>query len=118
MIGEDIGLYGGAFGVSVGLIAEFGEDKIMDSPISEQGIVGVAIGVSLLGMRPIVEIMFSDFMMLPLEQIANQAAKMRYMFGGKAKVPIVIRDSRWRRNRSGCTAFTKHRGAIFRVTWS
>jgi len=91
MIGEDIGLYGGAFGVSVGLIAELGEDKIMDTPISEQGIVGVAIGASLLGMRPIVEIMFSDFMMLPLEQIANQAAKLRYMFGGKAKVPIVIR---------------------------
>jgi len=91
MIGEDIGLYGGAFGVSVGLIAEFGEDKIMDTPISEQGIVGLAIGASLLGMRPIVEMMFSDFTMLPLEQIANQASKMRYMFGGKAKVPIVIR---------------------------
>ena len=91
MIGEDIGLYGGAFGVSVGLIAEFGEDKIMDTPISEQGIVGVAIGASLLGMRPVVEMMFSDFTMLPLEQIANQAGKMRYMFGGKAKVPIVIR---------------------------
>jgi len=91
MIGEDIGLYGGAFGVSVGLIAELGEEKIMDTPISEQGIVGVAIGASLLGMRPIVEIMFSDFIMLPLEQIANQAAKIRYMFGGKAKVPLVIR---------------------------
>ena len=91
MIGEDIGLYGGAFGVSIGLVAELGEDKIMDTPISEQGIVGVAIGASLLGMRPVVEMMFSDFTMLPLEQIANQAAKMRYMFGGKAKVPIVIR---------------------------
>ena len=91
MIGEDIGLYGGVFGVSVGLIAEFGEDKIMNTPISEQGIVGVAIGASLLGMRPVVEIMISDFTMLPLEQIANQAAKMRYMFGGKVKVPIVIR---------------------------
>jgi len=91
MIGEDIGLYGGAFGVSIGLVAEFGEDKIMDTPISEQGIVGVAIGASLLGMRPVVEMMFSDFTMLPLEQIANQAGKMRYMFGGKAKVPIVIR---------------------------
>lgn len=91
MIGEDIGLYGGAFGVSIGLVAELGEDRIMDTPISEQGIVGLAIGAALLGMRPIVEMMFSDFTMLPLEQIANQAAKMRYMFGGKAKVPLVIR---------------------------
>ena len=91
MIGEDIGLYGGAFGVSSGLINEFGEDKIMDTPISEQGFVGLAIGASLLGMRPVVEIMFSDFIILPLEQIANQAGKMRYMFGGRAKVPIVIR---------------------------
>jgi pyruvate/2-oxoglutarate/acetoin dehydrogenase E1 component len=91
LIGEDVGLYGGAFGVSIGLVAEFGEDKIMDTPISEQGIVGVAIGAALLGMRPIVEMMFSDFTMLPLEQIANQAGKMRYMFGGKAKVPMVIR---------------------------
>lgn len=91
MIGEDIGLYGGAFGVSVGLLGELGEDKIMDTPISEAAIVGVAIGASLLGMRPIVEMMFSDFTMLPLDQIANQAAKLRYMFGGKVKVPIVIR---------------------------
>lgn len=91
MIGEEIGLYGGAYGVSVGLLDEFGKDKIMDTPISEQGIVGIAIGASLLGMRPIVEIMFSDFLMLPLEQVANQAAKIRYMFGGKAKVPLVIR---------------------------
>lgn len=91
LIGEDVGLYGGAFGVSVGLIGELGEDKIIDTPISESGIVGVAIGASLLGMRPVVEMMFSDFTMLALEQIANQAGKIRYMFGGKAKVPIVIR---------------------------
>jgi acetoin:2,6-dichlorophenolindophenol oxidoreductase subunit beta len=91
MLGEDVGLYGGAFGVSVGLIAELGNDRLMDTPISEQGIVGLAIGAAVLGMRPIAEIMFSDFLMLPLEQIANQAAKMRYMFGGKAKVPLVIR---------------------------
>ena len=91
MLGEDIGMYGGAFGVTQGLISKLGQERIMDTPISEQGIVGVAIGASLVGMRPIVEIMFSDFMMLSLEQIINQAAKMRYMFGGKAKVPIVIR---------------------------
>ena len=91
MLGEDIGLYGGAFGVSQGLVSQLGTERIMDTPISEQGIVGVAIGASLLGMRPIVEIMFSDFIMLPLEQIVNQAAKIRYMFGGKARVPIVVR---------------------------
>jgi len=91
MLGEDIGLYGGAFGVSFGLFDEFGKDRIMDTPISEQAIAGIAVGASLLGMRPIVEIMFSDFMMLTLDQVANQAAKLRYMFGGKAKVPIVIR---------------------------
>ena len=91
MLGEDIGLYGGAFGVSQGLVSQLGPDRVMDTPISEQGIVGVAIGASLVGMRPVAEIMFSDFLMLPLEQIVNQAAKIRYMFGGKAKVPIVIR---------------------------
>lgn len=91
MLGEDIGLYGGAFGVSVGLVSELGDDRIMDTPISEEGIVGIAIGTSLMGFRPVVEIMFSDFLMLTVEQVANQAAKMRYMFGGKAKVPVVIR---------------------------
>lgn len=91
MLGEDVGLYGGAFGVSIGLIGELGPEKIMDTPISEPGIVGVAIGAALLGMRPIVEMMFSDFLMLTVEQVGNQAAKMRYMFGGKAKVPMVIR---------------------------
>jgi acetoin:2,6-dichlorophenolindophenol oxidoreductase subunit beta len=91
MLGEDLGLYGGAFGVSQGLVSKLGPDRIMDTPISEQGTVGIAIGASLLGLRPIVEIMFSDFLMLPLEQIVNQAAKIRFMFGGKAKVPIVIR---------------------------
>ena len=91
LMGEDVGLYGGAFGVSEGLISKIGPDRIIDTPIAEQGIVGVAIGASLLGMRPIVEIMFSDFIMLSMDQISNQAAKLRYMFGGKAKVPIVIR---------------------------
>lgn len=91
LIGEEVGPYGGAFGVTFGLLDEFGSDRIIDTPISEQGFVGVAIGTSLLGMRPVVEIMFSDFLMLAMDQLANQAAKMRYMFGGKVKVPIVIR---------------------------
>jgi acetoin:2,6-dichlorophenolindophenol oxidoreductase subunit beta len=91
LIGEDIGVYGGAFGLTEGLYDKFGDKKIIDTPISEQGIVGIGIGAALLGMKPIIEIMFSDFIMLALDQIANQAAKIRYMFGGKANVPIVIR---------------------------
>ena len=91
LIGEDVGLYGGAFGLTLGMLEKFGKDRIMDTPISEQGIVGIAIGAALMGLRPVVEIMFSDFLMLALEQIANQAAKIYYMFGGKASVPLVIR---------------------------
>lgn len=91
LIGEDIGVYGGAFGVTVGMLEQFGSDRIMDTPISEQAIVGISIGSALMGLRPVAEIMFSDFLMLALDQIANQAAKIRYMFGGKAKVPMVIR---------------------------
>jgi acetoin:2,6-dichlorophenolindophenol oxidoreductase subunit beta len=91
LIGEDVGVYGGAFGLTVGMIDKFGKDRIMDTPISEQGIVGIAIGAALMGLKPIVEIMFSDFLMLSLEQVANQAAKIHYMFGGKATVPLVIR---------------------------
>ena len=91
LIGEDVGIYGGAFGLTLGMVEKFGEDRIMDTPISEQGIVGVAIGAALMGLRPIVEIMFSDFLMLALEQVANQAAKIHYMFGGKVSVPLVIR---------------------------
>ena len=91
MIGEDIGIYGGAFGLSLGLLEKFGPDRIIDTPISEQAIVGMAIGSALMGKKPIVEIMFSDFLLLTMEQIANQAAKIHYMFGGKASVPMVIR---------------------------
>ena len=91
MIGEDIGVYGGAFGLTLGLLEKFGPDRIIDTPISEQAIVGMAIGAALMGKKPIVEIMFSDFLLLTMEQIANQAAKIHYMFGGKASVPLVIR---------------------------
>ena len=91
LIGEDVGVYGGAFGLTVGMIEKFGDRRIIDTPISEQGIVGVGIGAAIMGMRPIVEIMFSDFLMLALEQVGNQAAKIHYMFGGKISVPLVIR---------------------------
>lgn len=91
LIGEDIGIYGGAFGVTYGLINEFGEERVRDTPISELAIVGTSLGAAITGMRPIAEIMFMDFTTLAMEQIVNQAAKMKYMFGGKAKVPMVIR---------------------------
>jgi pyruvate dehydrogenase E1 component beta subunit len=92
LMGEDVGVYGGAFGVSVGMIDEFGEQRVRDTPISEAVIVGAAAGAAITGMRPIAEIMFSDFISLGMDQLVNQAAKMRYMFGGNAKVPMVLRS--------------------------
>lgn len=91
LMGEDVGIYGGAFGVSVGMFEEFGEERVMDTPISEAVIAGAAAGAAVTGMRPIAEIMFSDFTTISMDQLVNQAAKMRYMFGGKAKVPMVLR---------------------------
>lgn len=91
LFGEDIGHYGGAFGVTHGLLDEFGPIRIRETPISEAAIVGAATGAALAGMRPVAEIMFMDFILLAMEQLVNQAAKARYMFGGKAQVPLVIR---------------------------
>ena len=91
LMGEDVGVYGGAFGVSRGMIEEFGEERILDTPISELAITGCAAGAAMTGMRPIVEIMFSDFITLALEQLANQAAKNRFQFGGQGSVPMVLR---------------------------
>ncbi|HEX9133776.1 MAG TPA: alpha-ketoacid dehydrogenase subunit beta, partial [Ktedonobacteraceae bacterium] len=91
LMGEDIGIYGGAFGVTRGLLEEFGEERVRDTPISEQVIAGCAIGAALSGMLPVAEFQFSDFMTLAMDQIVNQGAKLRFMFGGKAKVPVVFR---------------------------
>lgn len=91
IMGEDIGVYGGAFGVTVGMIDEFGAERVRDTPISEAVIVGAATGAAVTGMRPIAEIQFSDFITIGMDQLVNQAAKIRYMFGGKAKVPMVLR---------------------------
>lgn len=92
-MGEDIGVYCGAFGVSRGMVQEFGESRVIDTPISEMGYVGAGIGAAITGMRPIVELMFSDFMAVCYDQIINQAAKMHFMFAGKVKVPMVIRTA-------------------------
>jgi acetoin:2,6-dichlorophenolindophenol oxidoreductase subunit beta len=91
LIGEDIGIYGGAFAVTKGLIEEFGETRVRDTPISEAGIVGIAVGSALTGMRPVAEMMFMDFITIAMDQVVNQAAKIRFMYGGKARVPLVLR---------------------------
>lgn len=91
MLGEDIGVYGGAFGVSRGMIEEFGPDRIRNTPISEAAISGAAVGSALTGMRPILELQFSDFITIAMDNLANQAAKIRYMYGGKGTIPIVVR---------------------------
>lgn len=91
LFGEDVGVYGGAFGVSGDLVHRFGKERVIDTPISELGMAGAAVGAAITGMRPVLEIQFSDFVTLAMEQIVNQAAKIRFMFGGKAKVPMVIR---------------------------
>ena len=91
VMGEDIGLYGGAFGVTGDLIERFGPERILDTPISELGGAGLAVGAALTGTRPIYEFQFSDFSMLAMEQIVNQAAKLRYMLGGAVSVPVVFR---------------------------
>ncbi len=91
IIGEDVGTYGGAFGVTAGLIDEFGAERVRDTPISEAAIAGACLGAALTGMHPIGEIQFMDFVTLSMEQLVLQAAKVRFMFGGKASVPLVMR---------------------------
>ena len=96
VMGEDVAVWGdrgGVFGVTRGLAEEFGPERVRDTPINEESIVGVAVGAALTGMRPVVEIMYSDFLTLTMEPLVNQAAKLRYMFGGQARVPLVVRTN-------------------------
>ncbi len=91
LIGEDIGRYGGIFGVTKGLLEEFGPHRVRSTPISESAIIGSALGAAMTGIRTVAEIMYVDFTTCAMDQIVNQVAKMRYMSGGKAKIPLVIR---------------------------
>jgi len=91
LMAEDIGPYGGAYGVTLGLLEKFGEERVRDTAISEAAIIGAGLGAAMTGMRPVVEIMYIDFIGICMGQINNQVAKIRYMFGGKTKVPLVIR---------------------------
>lgn len=91
LMGEDIGVYGGSFGVTEGLLAEFGPERVRDTPITEAAIAGAAVGAAAAGLRPVAEIMFSDFLTISMDALVNQAAKMRYMFG--MNVPLVVRTA-------------------------
>jgi len=93
ILGEDVGILGGNFRTTAGLYEEFGERRVLDTPISESGIIGCAIGLAMAGFRPVAELMFGDFVCVAMDQIVNQCAKIRYMSGGKIKLPLVIRTN-------------------------
>ena len=103
--------WGGAFGVTKGLLSEFGPDRIMDTPITESAFVGAAVGAAMTGLRPVTEIMFVDFLGVCFDQIFNQAAKVRYMFGGKADMPMVLRPSYG----AGASSASQHSQALYPI---
>ncbi len=111
LMGEDVGLFGGVLEVTGGLYDEFGEERVRDTPISEAGFMGAATGAAATGTRPVVELMFSDFMGVSMEQIMNQMAKMHYMFGGKAELPVTVRTTEG----GGMGAASQHSGTVH--TW-
>ncbi len=91
LLGEEIGTFEGSYKITAGLLKEFGPDRVMDTPIAEEGFVGAAIGAAMLGLRPVVEIMTVNFSLLAIDQVVNHAAKIHYMFGGQVSVPMVLR---------------------------
>src|SRR6266542_4264954 len=93
ILGEDVAEAGHPFKVLVGLVDEFGKERVLDTPISEPGFTGLAVGAAMTGLRPVVDIMFGDFSGLIMDQVANQAAKIHYMSGGKLNVPMVLRTT-------------------------
>ncbi|WP_327052857.1 alpha-ketoacid dehydrogenase subunit beta [Halomicrococcus gelatinilyticus] len=111
VVGEDVGEFGGVFEVTSGLVDEFGEQRVRDTPISEAGFMGAAVGAAATGSRPVVEIMFADFLGVCSEQIINQMAKNRYMFGGKTEMPVTVRTTEG----GGMGAASQHSGTLH--TW-
>jgi pyruvate dehydrogenase E1 component beta subunit len=108
VMGEDVGLFGGVLEVTGDLFEEFGEERVRDTPIAEAGFMGAATGAAATGTRPVVELMFSDFMGVSMEQIMNQMAKMRYMFGGKTEMPVTVRTTEG----GGMGAASQHSGTV------
>jgi pyruvate dehydrogenase E1 component beta subunit len=108
IMGEDVGLFGGVLEVTGDLFEEFGEERVRDTPIAEAGFMGAATGAAATGTRPVVELMFSDFMGVSMEQIMNQMAKMRYMFGGKTEMPVTVRTTEG----GGMGAASQHSGTV------
>jgi len=119
--GEDVAVVGSVFGLYRGLLDEFGADPVVDTPISEEAIVGLGVGAAATGLRPIIDIMFMDFLAECMDEVANQLAKMRFMFGGNATLPVTIVTmgapaAAWRRN---TPRVSRHGSAIFRASrWS
>ncbi|MUV57675.1 alpha-ketoacid dehydrogenase subunit beta [Halogeometricum sp. CBA1124] len=111
VMGEDVGLFGGVFDVTGDLVEDFGEERVRDTPISEAGFMGAAVGAAATGSRPVVEIMFSDFLGVCAEQVLNQMAKNRYMFGGKTEMPVTVRTTEG----GGMGAASQHSGTLH--TW-
>ena len=112
LMGEDVGRYGGCFGVSKGLLDEFGDERIRDAPLSESAFVGAGIGAAMAGMRPIVEIMTVNFSLLALDQIMNNAATLGHMSGGQLRVPLVIRMTTGRRTTTRRPALAQPRRLV------
>jgi pyruvate/2-oxoglutarate/acetoin dehydrogenase E1 component len=106
LIGEDVAEAGTPFKVLSGLVEEFGTERIIDTPIAEPGFMGIAVGAAMTGSRPIVDLMFGDFLYLVMDQLCNQAAKTHYMSGGKAEGPAGAKDQSWRDPPFGRPAFT------------
>ena len=111
LIGEEIGVFEGSYKITAGLLAEFGPERVVDTPISEEGFVGAAIGAAMLGMRPVVEIMTINFSLLAINQIVNHAAKMHAMFGGQVSVPGDPHPGR-RRTAAGRDPLAEHGGLV------
>ncbi len=111
LMGEDVGIGNGTFGASEGLVNEFGTQRVLDTPLSEAGFIGAAVGAALTGMKPVVELMFVDFMGVCMDQIINQAAKLRYMSGGRLSVPMVIRTA-WG---GGLSAASQHSQSLYSI---
>ena len=109
LIGEDVAEAGHPFKTLVGLVQEFGTQRIIDTPISEPGYAGIGVGAAMTGMRPIVDVMFGDFITLTMDQMVNQAAKIHYMSGGKLKVPMVLRTTMGAGRRSAAPSSSSNR---------